>query len=138
VGAGQASPSPPVGTALGSKGVKSMDFCKEFNARTSHITPGTPTPARVTVRPDRTFHFEIRSPPTSWLLMQAAGLKERKNRLRGAEKPGSEVVGTVTLKHVYEIAKIKQTELRLSGLSLEGLCKSVMAQAKSIGIGVIP
>ncbi len=70
--------------------------------------------------------------------MQAAGVKERKGRIRGAQTPGTEVVGTISLKHVYEIAKIKQTELRLSGLSLEGLCKSVMAQAKSIGIGVVP
>jgi large subunit ribosomal protein L11 len=70
--------------------------------------------------------------------MQAAGIKERKNRIRGAQTPGHEVVGTISLKHVYEIAKIKKTELRLSGLSLEGLCKSVMAQAKSIGISVVP
>jgi large subunit ribosomal protein L11 len=70
--------------------------------------------------------------------MQAAGVKERKNKLRGASTPGHEVVGTVSLKHVYEIAKIKQTELRLSGLSLEGLCKSVIAQAKSIGVSVVP
>ncbi|KAG9543771.1 hypothetical protein KCU77_g21699, partial [Aureobasidium melanogenum] len=63
VGAGQASPSPPVGPALGSKGVKSMDFCKEFNARTANYVPGTPIPARVTVRPDRSFTFELRTPP---------------------------------------------------------------------------
>lgn len=138
VGAGQASPSPPVGPALGSKGVKSMDFCKEFNARTAHMTPGVPVPARVTVRPDRSFSFELRTPTTSWLLLQAAGVKEIKNRIRGAKKPGTESVGTVTLKHVYEIAKIKQTETRLSGLSLKGLCKSVMSQAKSIGVTVVP
>jgi len=138
VGAGQASPSPPVGPALGSKGVKSMDFCKEFNARTAHIAPGIPVPARVTVRPDRSFSFELRTPTTSWLLLQAAGVKEIKNRIRGAQKPGTETVGTVTLKHVYEIAKIKQTEMRLSGLSLEGLCKSVISQAKSIGVNVVP
>jgi len=154
VGAGQASPSPPVGPALGSKGVKSMDFCKvcvpcrrprfayprrqEFNARTAHIQPGIPMPARVTVRPDRSFSFELRTPTTSWLLLQAAGVKEIKNRIRGAQKPGTETVGTVSLKHVYEIAKIKQSEMRLSGLSLEGLCKSVIAQAKSIGINVVP
>ncbi|KAI9873717.1 MAG: hypothetical protein M1823_007855, partial [Watsoniomyces obsoletus] len=124
VGAGQASPSPPVGPALGSKGVKSMDFCKEFNARTAHITPGVPMPARVTVRPDRSFHFELRTPTTSWLLLQAAGIPESKGgKVRGASNPGHETIGTVTLKHVYEIAKIKQTETRLSGLSLEGLCK---------------
>ncbi|KAH6635702.1 mitochondrial 54S ribosomal protein YmL19 [Chaetomium sp. MPI-SDFR-AT-0129] len=139
VGAGQASPSPPVGPALGSKGVKSMDFCKEFNARTQHIIAGTPTPVRVTVRPDRTFHFEIRTPQTSWLLMNAAELPlGKKGQRRGASNPGKETVGTVSLKHIYEIAKIKQSELRLSGLALEGLCRAVIWQAKSIGIAVVP
>ncbi|KAL8744543.1 MAG: hypothetical protein Q9190_003222 [Brigantiaea leucoxantha] len=103
VGAGQASPSPPVGPALGSKGVKSMDFCKqikahlleEFNARTAHMTPGVPIPARVTVRPDRSFHFELRTPTTSYLLLQAAGVKERKGRLRGGMTAGKESIGEV-------------------------------------------
>ncbi|KAL2864681.1 mitochondrial 54S ribosomal protein uL11m [Aspergillus lucknowensis] len=138
VGAGQASPSPPVGPALGSKGVKSMDFCKEFNARTSHITVGVPIPARVTVRPDRSFTFDLRTPTTTYLLLQAAKVEPRKNRLRGAENPGHETIGTVSLKHIYEIARIKQSETRLSGLSLEGLCKSVISQAKSAGIKVVP
>ncbi|KAL8938388.1 MAG: hypothetical protein Q9216_003927 [Gyalolechia sp. 2 TL-2023] len=137
VGAGQASPSPPVGPALGSKGVKSIDFCKEFNARTAHMTPGVPIPARITVRPDRSFHFELRTPTTSYLLLQAAGVKERKNRVRGGGSAGKESIGEVSLKHVYDIAKIKHGELRLSGLSLEGLCKSVVAQARSCGLTVI-
>ncbi|KAF6820217.1 50s ribosomal protein l11 [Colletotrichum musicola] len=139
VGAGQASPSPPVGPALGSKGVKSMDFCKEFNARTQHIIVGTPTPCRVTVRGDRSFHFEIRTPQTSWLLLNAAEAPIGKGgKRKGASNPGKEVVGTVSLKHIYEIAKIKQSETRLSGLSLEGLCRSVIYQAKTIGINVVP
>ncbi|KAJ4419016.1 mitochondrial 54S ribosomal protein YmL19 [Gnomoniopsis sp. IMI 355080] len=138
VGAGQASPSPPVGPALGSKGVKSMDFCKEFNARTSHINTGTPLPVRVTVRPDRSFHFDVRTPHTSWLLLNAAEAPMgRKGKRKGATQPGHDVAGTVSLKHVYEIAKIKQSELRLSGLSLEGLCKAIIYQAKSIGINVV-
>ncbi|KAI1632267.1 ribosomal protein L11, N-terminal domain-containing protein [Biscogniauxia mediterranea] len=138
VGAGQASPSPPVGPALGSKGVKSMDFCKEFNARTAHITPGTPMPTRVTVRPDRTFHFDIRTPQTSWLLRNTAELPiGKKGKRKGASRPGHETVGTISLKHVYEIAKIKQSELRLSALPLEGLCKAIIFQAKSIGIEVV-
>ncbi|MCJ1398424.1 hypothetical protein MMC11_001622 [Xylographa trunciseda] len=138
VGAGQASPSPPVGPALGSKGVKSMDFCKEFNARTAHMTPGTPIPARVTVRPDRSFHFELRTPTTTYLLLQAAGVKERKGKVRGAMEPGKESIGEVSLKHIYDIAKIKQSELRLSGLSLEALSRSVVASARSTGITVVP
>ncbi|KAL1898284.1 mitochondrial 54S ribosomal protein YmL19 [Ceratocystis pirilliformis] len=137
VGAGKATPSPPIGPALGSKGVKSMDFCKEFNARTAHIVPGTPTPCRVTVRPDRSFFFEIRTPQTSWILLNTANAPIRKGRRRGAGAPGTEVVGTISLKHVYEIAKIKQSEPRLSGLSLEGLCRAIIYQAKSVGIDVI-
>ncbi|KAI5285051.1 hypothetical protein KEM52_002615 [Ascosphaera acerosa] len=139
VGAGQASPSPPVGPALGSKGVKSIDFCKEFNARTAHIVPGTPMPARVTVRPDRTFTFDLRTPATSWLLLKAAQVEPRKNRLRGAETPGrGEPIGRLSLKHIYEIARIKQTETRLAGLSLEALCKSLIAAARTAGIQVVP
>lgn len=89
------------------------------------------------MRPDRSFSFELRTPTTAYLLLQAAGVKEVKNRTRGAQKPGTETIGTVSLKHVYEIAKIKQTEMRLSGLSLEGLCKSVVSSAKSMGVNVV-
>ncbi|KAF1356506.1 ribosomal protein L11, N-terminal domain-containing protein [Delphinella strobiligena] len=163
VGAGQASPSPPVGPALGSKGVKSMDFCKEFNARTANFLPGTPIPARVTVRPDRTFTFELRTPPTTTLLLSAAGVTPKKNKLRGAGNvagPNSKaglagmgkasggtavngnagvgVVGSVSLKHVFEIARIKHGEGRLSGLGLRAVVKSVVAQAGSMGVVVVP
>jgi len=99
------------------------------------MVPGTPTPARVTVRPDRSFHFEIRTPTTAYLLLSAAQVELKKGKLKGSS--AGEVVGTVSLKHVFEIAKIKQSELRLSGLSLEGLCKSVIAQAKSVGVKVV-
>ncbi|TQS35874.1 hypothetical protein Golomagni_03692 [Golovinomyces magnicellulatus] len=136
VGAGQASPGPPVGQALGSKGVKSMDFCKEFNARTANYVVGTPLPVRVTVRPDRSFHFEIRTPLTSNLLLKAAGVELKNGKLKG--KSGSEIIGTISLKHVYEIAKIKQNELRLSGLTLEGICRCVIAQSKTVGVEVKP
>lgn len=102
------------------------------------MTPGIPIPARVTVRPDRSFHFELRTPTTSYLLLQAAGVKERKNKLRGGMAAGKESIGEVSLKHVYDIAKVKHSELRLSGLSLEGLCKSVIAQARTCGITVVP
>ncbi|EMC95611.1 hypothetical protein BAUCODRAFT_71414 [Baudoinia panamericana UAMH 10762] len=165
VGAGQASPSPPVGPALGSKGVKSMDFCKEFNARTANYVTGTPIPARVTVRPDRSFSFELRTPPTASLLLAAAGVQATKNKLRGAGNvagpksnaglagrgkqstqtgvaaPGNSgrgTVGSVSLKQVWEIAKIKASETRLSGVPMEGMVKSVIAQAASIGVVVLP
>jgi large subunit ribosomal protein L11 len=99
---------------------------------------GVPVPARVTVRPDRSFHFEVRTPATSYLILQAANVKDNKGQIKGGQKPGIETIGQVSLKHVFEIAKIKQSELRLSGLSLEGLCKTVIAQAKTMGISVVP
>lgn len=101
------------------------------------MTVGTPMPVRVTVRADRSFHFDIRTPQTSWLLRNAANLPMVKGKRKGASKPGHETVGSVSLKHIYEIAKIKQSELRLSGLSLQGLCRSIIFQAKSIGLEVV-
>jgi large subunit ribosomal protein L11 len=98
------------------------------------MTPGIPIPARVTVRPDRSFHFEIRTPTTAYLLLKAANVELKKGKLKG--KSGNEIVGMISLKHVYEIARIKQSELRLSGLSLEGICKSVIAQAKTVGVEI--
>lgn len=135
---------------------------QEFNARTAHYTVGTPIPARITVRPDRSFHFQLRTPPTATLLLSAAGVAPQKNKIRGAGNvPGpmnnhdgqkgktstssptvgnavKGTVGTVSLKHVYEIAKIKHSETRLSGLSLEGVARSVVGQAGSIGVVVVP
>lgn len=102
------------------------------------MIPGTPVPTRVTVRPDRSFHFELRTPATSYLLLTAAGAPIRGGKLKGASNPGKESVGEVSLKHVYEIAKIKQSELRLSGLSLEGIAKCVISQARSVGVTVVP
>ena len=121
---------------------------------------GTPIPTRIIVRPDRSFTFDLRTPPTATLLFAAAGVPKTKNKVRGAgnvpgpkslkdgaagkahvrDAPGNSMVsnvGEISLKHIYEIAKIKQTELRLSGLSLEGLCRSVAGQAASIGIKVV-
>ncbi|KAL0631564.1 mitochondrial 54S ribosomal protein YmL19 [Maublancomyces gigas] len=127
VGAGQASPSPPVGPALGSRGVKSMDFCK-----------GIPIPARITVRPDRTFTFDLRTPTTSWLLRKAANIPEVKGKMKGAHNPGKEFAGQVSLKHIFEIAKIKKSEERLSGLSLEAIAKCVIGTAQSAGVKIVP
>ncbi|AOA61833.1 54S ribosomal protein L19, mitochondrial [Komagataella phaffii CBS 7435] len=133
VGAGQAAPAPPVGPALGSKGVKAIDFCKEFNARTASYQPGVPIPAIITVKPDRSFSFELKSPPTGYLLLRAAGIP------KGAPKvgPGQPKVGTVSLKHVYEIATIKKTDQRHEKAELKGIVKSIIATAKSMGIDVV-
>jgi large subunit ribosomal protein L11 len=135
---------------------------QEFNARTAHYNPGTPIPARITVRPDRTFTFQLRTPPTATLLLSAAGVLPTKNKIRGAGNvPGpmnnhegqkgktgqasptvgnavKGTVGTVSLKHVYEIARVKKEEGRLSGLGLEGLVRSVVGQAGSLGVVVVP
>lgn len=140
---------------------------QEFNARTANYLPGTPIPARVIVRPDRSFTFEIRTPPTASLLLSAAGVSPIKNKLRGAGNtagptavsdadavgkasygpnnsgaPGNAALGAigkqVSLKHVWEIAKIKESESRLSGVGMEALVKSVVAQAASMGVKVVP
>ncbi|KAH3661880.1 hypothetical protein OGAPHI_006059 [Ogataea philodendri] len=131
VGAGQAAPTPPVGPALGSKGVKAIDFCKEFNARTAHFQPGVPIPTKVTVKPDRTFSFDIKTPTTAWLLMKAAGIEKGEPGLRKSTVK-------LSLKHIYEIAKIKQKDDQLKNVSLENICKSVVETAKSIGVHVVP
>lgn len=95
-------------------------------------------PCRVTVRGDRSFTFDIRTPQTSWLLLNVAEAPPGKKASRkGASSPGHEEVGTVSLKHVYEIAKIKQSELRLSGLSLQGLCRSIIHQARTMGVKIV-
>jgi len=95
-------------------------------------------PVKLWVRKDRTFSFEIRTPQTSWLLIAAADSQIiKKGERKGAARPGHETIGTISLKHVYEIAKIKQSELRLSGTSTEGMCRAIIYQCRSIGIDVI-
>lgn len=129
--AGKAAPTPPVGPALGARGVKSMDFCKEFNARTAHLEPGVPTPTLITVQPDRSFTFVTKLPPASYLLKKAAGIE------KGAGKPGHEVTATVSLKHVYEIAKIKASDEHMRHLPLESVARMIVGSARSLGIKVV-
>ena len=121
-----------MGPALGARGVKSMDFCKEFNARTAHIEPGVPTPTLITIQPDRTFTFITKTPPTSYFLKKAAGIE------KGTARPGHDFVGTVSLKHVYEIAKIKATDEHLKHLRLEAIASTVIGSARTLGIQVVP
>ncbi|PPQ77310.1 hypothetical protein CVT25_010892 [Psilocybe cyanescens] len=130
--AGKAAPTPPVGPALGARGVKSMDFCKEFNARTAHIEPGVPIPTLITVQPDRTFTFVTKTPPASYFIKQAAGIE------KGTGKPGHEVTGTISLKHVYEIAKIKATDDHMKTLPLESIARMLVGSARSLGVQVVP
>ncbi|KAH7920266.1 ribosomal protein L11 [Leucogyrophana mollusca] len=132
VPAGKAAPTPPVGPALGARGVKSMDFCKEFNARTAHIEPGVPTPTLITVEPDRTFSFITKTPPTTYLLKKCAGIE------KGTGRPGHEITGTISLKHVYEIAKIKARDEHLKHLKLESIASTVVGTARTLGVQVVP
>lgn len=131
VGAGKAAPAPPVGPALGSKGVKAIDFCKEFNARTAHYQPDVPIPCLLTIKPDRSFTFEMKSPPTSWLIMKAAGIS------KGSDKPVHNIVGEISLKHVYEIAKIKKTDERHQNVELQAICGAVILTAEAVGVRVV-
>lgn len=95
-------------------------------------------PARVIVRPDRSFTFDLRTPATSYMLLKAANVPLRKYKLRGAIAPGTEQVGELGIKYVYEIAKLKLTEPRLSVLSEEAMVKCLLGQAKSIGLKIVP
>ncbi|KAG8855604.1 hypothetical protein FRB96_006799 [Tulasnella sp. 330] len=130
--AGKAAPTPPVGPALGARGVKSMDFCKEFNARTAHLAPGIPVPTIITVQPDRTFTFVTKTPPVSYFLKKAAGIEQ------GTGKPGQGTVATLSLKHIYEIAKIKHTDDHLKHLPLQSIASTVIGSAKTLGIAIVP
>ncbi|KAG0669207.1 mitochondrial 54S ribosomal protein YmL19 [Maudiozyma exigua] len=135
VAAGQAAPSPPVGPALGSKGIKAIDFCKEFNARTAHYETGIPIPTLITVKPDRSFTFELKSPPTGYLLLKALGKEKGCGTPNKKTKEGS--IGQLSLKHIYEIAKIKKTDERHSLLEMKSIVKTVIGVARSMGINVV-
>ncbi|KAJ3258500.1 hypothetical protein HK103_003622 [Boothiomyces macroporosus] len=130
--AGKATPTPPVGPALGQKGVKSMDFCKQFNDRTKIYIPGIPISCRITVQPDKTFSFFTRSPPTSWLLLQALGLE------KGSSKPGIEKIGQLSLKHIYAIAQIKQKDPAFEKTELKAVASQIVGTARNMGIDIIP
>ncbi|KAI5476346.1 hypothetical protein MNV49_007859 [Pseudohyphozyma bogoriensis] len=143
VPAGKATAAPPVGPALGARGVKSIDFVKEFNARTAHLVPGTPTPVNITIAPDRSFTFVTKSPTTTHLIKSAAGIELGSGAAPGAAAIGTaaasaSIVASISVKHVFEIAKIKSTDDNLKGVSLESIAKSVVASAKSMGVEVVP
>ena len=136
VKAGQANPSPPVGPALGQRGLNIMAFVKEFNAKTADIPPGTPTPVIITYYQDKSFSLELKTPPAAFLVKEAAGLKPvgKRNRAKGSEKPGRTVAGTLTAKQVREIAEIKMKDL--SANDVEAAMQIILGSARSIGIEV--
>jgi large subunit ribosomal protein L11 len=128
VPAGKANPSPPIGPALGQRGINIMEFCKQFNARSQDIEPGAPCPTIITYYADKSFTFEIRMPPASYLIKKAARLNS------GAKMPGRETVGAITAKQVREIAEAKMKDLNAN--SIEAAMKTIVGAARSMGIEV--
>jgi large subunit ribosomal protein L11 len=128
VKAGQANPSPPVGPALGQRGLNIMEFCKAFNAATQKLEPGIPIPTVITVYSDRTFTFITKTPPASILLKKAAGITS------GSKRPNTEKVGKVTLQQVEEIARTKAADL--TAADLEAAVRTISGSARSMGLVV--
>ena len=126
--AAKANPSPPVGPALGQRGVNIMEFCKAFNAATQHLEPGLPTPVVITVYSDRSFTFIIKTPPASVLLKKAAGLKS------GSATPHTVKVAKLTKEQLAEIAKLKEPDLTAG--SLDAAIRTIAGTARSMGIDV--
>ncbi|WP_324755143.1 50S ribosomal protein L11 [Roseovarius sp. Pro17] len=128
VKAGQANPSPPVGPALGQRGINIMEFCKAFNAKTQDLEPGAPCPTVITYYQDKSFEMEIKTPPASYYLIKAAKLKS------GGKTPGRETVGSVSVKQVREIAEAKWKDLNAN--DVEAAMKIIVGSARSMGIEV--
>src|SRR6056297_1698511 len=128
VKAGQANPSPPVGPALGQRGINIMEFCKAFNAKTAEMEPGAPCPTIITYYADKSFTMDIKTPPASYYLKKASKLKS------GAKTPSRETVGTVTQAQLREIAEAKMKDL--SANDLEQAMKIILGSARSMGIEV--
>ena len=128
VPAGKANPSPPVGPALGQRGINIMEFCKAFNARTQEMEAGQPTPVIITYFTDKSFQMEIKTPPASFLLKKAAGLKS------ASKAPGKDVAGSVTLAQVREIAEAKMKDLNAN--DVEAAMLIIAGSARSMGIEV--
>ncbi len=128
VPAGDAKPSPPVGPALGQRGINIMEFCKAFNAKTADMEKGAPCPTVITYYQDKSFTFEIKTPPASYFLKKAAKLSS------GSKKPGKETAGSVTVAQVREIAEAKMKDLNAN--SVEGAMQIILGSARSMGIEV--
>ena len=126
--AGQANPSPPVGPALGARGLNIMEFCKAFNAATQNMEQGTPTPVIITAFSDRSFSFETKTPPASWYLRKAAKVA------KGSKVPNRDKVGKVTMAQVREIAEAKMKDLNAN--DVDAASKIIMGSARSMGIEV--
>ena len=128
VPAGQANPSPPVGPALGQRGINIMEFCKAFNAKSADMEPGAPCPTVITYYQDKSFSMEIKTPPASYYIKKAAKLKS------GSQTPGKAVAGSITGKQVREIAEAKMKDLNAN--DIDGAMQIIMGSARSMGIEV--
>jgi|TARA_B110000444_G_scaffold247525_1_gene270274 large subunit ribosomal protein L11 len=128
VPAGKANPSPPVGPALGQKGVNIMEFCKAFNAQTQELEPGSPVPVVISVYADKSFTFITKTSPASYLLKKAAGIQS------GSGTPNTDKVGKVTRAQCEEIVKIKETDLTAS--NMDAAVRTIAGSARSMGIEV--
>ena len=126
--AGQAKPSPPVGPARGQRGINIMEFCKAFNAKTSDMEQGAPCPTMIEYYQDKSFSLEIKTPPASYYIKKAAKLKS------GSGNPGREIVGSVTVNQIREIAEAKMKDLNAN--SVETAMQIILGSAKSMGIEV--
>jgi large subunit ribosomal protein L11 len=127
---GKATAGPPIGPALGQKGVKAIDFCKQFNDASKPFLPETPLRCFVTVRPDRTFSFSIRPPSTTWFLKRVTGVE------RASSEPGK-VVAEVSAKYLYEVAKVKQAEdPGMARLPLRSVYSMLLASATKSGFSI--
>ncbi len=129
VPAGAATPSPPIGPALGQRGVNIMGFCKEFNARTGEMEKGTPLPTVITVYQDKSFTFVTKTPPASFLLKKAAGLA------KGSGTTGRETIGQVTRAQLREIAQVKLKDLNAN--DIEAAARIIEGSAKAMGLNVV-
>lgn len=128
--AGKANPSPPVGPALGQRGLNIMQFCKEFNAATQSMEPGTPTPVVITAYADRTFSFVVKTPPNTYFLLRAAKLE------KGSAAPGKgPKIGKVTQSQLREIAKIKMKDM--NAYDEEAAMRMLAGSARSMGLEVV-
>jgi large subunit ribosomal protein L11 len=126
VPAGKANPSPPIGPALGQRGLNIMEFCKAFNAQTQKVEPGLPLPVVITAYADKSFTFIIKTPPVTVLIKKAAGLD------KGSPRPHTDKVGKISKQQVEDIAKVKMPDLNAA--SLDAAMKTVAGSARSMGV----
>jgi large subunit ribosomal protein L11 len=129
VPAGSATPSPPIGPALGQRGVNIMGFCKEFNARTENVQKGTPLPTIITVYQDKSFTFQTKTPPATFFIKEALGIKS------GSKLPGRDSAGKITRKQLLEIGEKKMKDLNAN--SPEAAARIIEGSARSMGLQIV-